>query len=397
MGRSSFATAALAGMLLLAHGDVPKTSAFVPPTAAGALQRLPSRQHYDHSSRKREALSLAGHRKQGGAAAAETRTAASNNCNMGGPCGGSSSRSNPTCCAASFSSGEDALAGPSTISSLPGAVSSAAVVDERKERKEGGGVQEAEVEVGRNASWDGGGGLIPIPVAAAARPAAGDAGEAAATSGVWGVEERSLEPELEWEGDEGAAWTEFEDWLVQDTYSRYAIGSGKYVLWRRMVREVPELMERTPQEARRRWLRLTGRLGGGIDGQGGREEEGGAGSPVLDTYYVQPPVLEQWEEIVEGDGIGSFRGNVFGQRGLADGTAMTTAPVDVSGKKIQDQYVATQCGVVYELGERRETDIVVQASSKMLKIAPATVLALAGAFYALTALSHHVQVEVFVI
>lgn len=38
-----------------------------------------------------------------------------------------------------------------------------------------------------------------------------------------------------------------------------------------------------------------------------------------------------------------------------------------------------------------------QASSKMLKIAPATVLALAGAFYALTALSHHVQVEVFVI
>lgn len=41
--------------------------------------------------------------------------------------------------------------------------------------------------------------------------------------------------------------------------------------------------------------------------------------------------------------------------------------------------------------------VVVQASSKMLKIAPATVLALAGAFYALTALSHHVQVEVFVI
>lgn len=41
--------------------------------------------------------------------------------------------------------------------------------------------------------------------------------------------------------------------------------------------------------------------------------------------------------------------------------------------------------------------VVVQASSKMLKIAPATVVALAGAFYALTALSHHVQVEVFVI
>lgn len=56
------------------------------------------------------------------------------------------------------------------------------------------------------------------------------------------------------------------------------------------MREVPELMERTPQEARQRWLRLTGRLGGGINGEGGREEERGdraPGSPALDTFYVQ--------------------------------------------------------------------------------------------------------------
>ena len=52
---------------------------------------------------------------------------------------------------------------------------------------------------------------------------------------------------------------------------------------------------------------------------------------------MKPPVLEQWEEIVEGDSMGSFRGNVFGQPGLADGTAMTTAPIDVSGRRIQDQ------------------------------------------------------------
>ena len=38
-----------------------------------------------------------------------------------------------------------------------------------------------------------------------------------------------------------------------------------------------------------------------------------------------------------------------------------------------------------------------QASRNMLKIAPATVLALSAAFCAFTALSHHVQVEVFVI
>eukprot|EP00752_Nemacystus_decipiens_P013338 g11808.t1 len=300
----------------------------------------------------------------------------------------------PTCCCvASTSGGDDAGAGPSTASPLPGAVASAAVVEESKERKEGDSIP----DVGMDATWGGGGGgLTPVAAAMGTR----GAGEAEAASGAWEVVEMSLEPEFEWEAGAGAAWTEFEDWLVQDTYSRYAIGSGKYVLWRRMVREVPELMERTPQEARQRWLRLTGRLGGGINGERGREKERRdmvPGSPVLDTFYVQPPVLEQWEEIVEGEGIGSFRGNVFGQRGLADGTAMTTAPVDVSGRKIQDQYVATQCGVVYELGERRETDMVVQASSKMLKIAPATVVALAGAFYALTALSHHVQVEVFVI
>lgn len=61
------------------------------------------------------------------------------------------------------------------------------------------------------------------------------------------------------------------------------------------------------------------------------------------------------------------------------------------------QYVATKCGVVYELGERRRVDLVDQAQSKLSKFAPLTGLALATAFYALTVLSHHVQVEVFVI
>lgn len=220
MGRSSPTTAAVAGvLLLLAHGEVPQTSAFVPPTAAGALQRLPSRRHSAHSSREREASSLAGHPRQGGAAAANTRTTtAPNNCNLGRP--RRSNRSIPTCCAASSSSVDDAGAGPSTASLLASAVSSAAVVEESKEREEGGGVPK--VEVGRNATWGGGGGLIPIPVAAGVGTGAGDAGEAGATSGAWRLVGTSLKPEFEWEDDAGAAWTEFEDWLVQDTYSRCA-------------------------------------------------------------------------------------------------------------------------------------------------------------------------------
>lgn len=46
-----------------------------------------------------------------------------------------------------------------------------------------------------------------------------------------------------------------------------------------MVREVPELMERSPREARQRWLRLTGRL------EGGREDV--PGSPPLNDFYLQ--------------------------------------------------------------------------------------------------------------
>lgn len=61
---------------------------------------------------------------------------------------------------------------------------------------------------------------------------------------------------------------------------------------------------------------------------------------VKPTRSLQPPVLEEWEELAEGDGMGSFKGNVFGQPGLADGTAMTTAPVDVAGRRIQDQVMA---------------------------------------------------------
>ncbi|CAM9451870.1 unnamed protein product, partial [Sphacelaria rigidula] len=80
-----------------------------------------------------------------------------------------------------------------------------------------------------------------------------------------------------------APWSEFEDWLLQDTYPRYVIGSGKHVLWQRMVREVPELMERSPQEARQRWLRLTGRL----DIQG----EQLPGSPPLDSFYLQVDMI----------------------------------------------------------------------------------------------------------
>ncbi|CAM9543529.1 unnamed protein product, partial [Choristocarpus tenellus] len=186
------------------------------------------------------------------------------------------------------------------------------------------------------------------------------------------------------------SWGDFEDWLIQDTYSRYVVGSGKHVLWRRMVREVPELMGRTPGEARERWLKLTSRL----------EGDSTPGSPKLEDFYLQPPVLEGWEEeVVDSVKTGSFCGRVFGQKGLADGAPVTTACVDVTGRRLEDQYIITQCGVVYELGEKKPVDIVSEAKGfgGMLKVAPVTLLALSTAFYAATILSHHLQVEIFVV
>lgn len=90
------------------------------------------------------------------------------------------------------------------------------------ERKEAGGGVAAVPEVGasNSDSW-GGGGLIPSLAAAAAAPspAVGEANavEAGAATEGWGVVEGGSTRESEWEG---AAWTEFEDWLIQDTYSR---------------------------------------------------------------------------------------------------------------------------------------------------------------------------------
>lgn len=73
----------------------------------------------------------------------------------------------------------------------------------------------------------------------------------------------------------------------------------------------------------------------------------------------QPPVLEQWEEVTEGQNgmtgsFRSFRGNVFGQKGVADGTVMTTAPVDASGRRIQDQVQTVhRCAVSFDGYTRR--------------------------------------------
>lgn len=204
-------------------GDVPLAAGFVPPIAAPALLRLPRGCHHPSSSSYEvEQLSsrLTGRCRHGSiaapsaAVAAHTRLfTAPNNCNY------RVRRTIPTCtAAASSSSGDDNLPGTggegtaaagstsAAASSSPSAVITAA--EEGNEQKGGG---EA---VGSTSNPEAG--LIdPFVVAPGA-------GAARAAPGGWGAAAGSFASDFEWEGAEGAAWTEFEDWLVQDTYSRCA-------------------------------------------------------------------------------------------------------------------------------------------------------------------------------
>jgi len=212
MGPPRTATGSAAvGLLLLAGGDV-SALAFIPPNpnAASGVPRLPSWSQPVSPSRARDLPSLAGHGRHDNRAAANPGY-----CNFVG---------RRSCAAGGFATGEETLQGSSS-SSTGGAVGAAAVVEggsEREERDRGVGVV---TEVGTNNSsnsW-GGGGLTPSLATAAATtsPVAGeaDAVEAGAAPEGWGVVDGIISTQTsEWEG---AAWTEFEDWLIQDTYSRY--------------------------------------------------------------------------------------------------------------------------------------------------------------------------------
>jgi hypothetical protein len=118
-------------------------------------------------------------------------------------------------------------------------------------------------------------------------------------------------------------WTEVEDWLLQDTFARFAIGSGKHVLWRRMVQEVPELVNRSPDDARQRWLHLTGRQ----SSQSAAAAAAAGGKPATDSFYVQPPLLEDWLELDDG----TFEGTLSGWQGLSDGITVRTSGVELQG------------------------------------------------------------------
>lgn len=134
----------------------------------------------------------------------------------------------------------------------------------------------------------------------------------------------------------------------QDTFARYAVGSGRHVLWHRMVTEVPELIGRSPDAVRSRWLHLTGRLrhsdqrshhhrhnhptttaaSATATAVAEAVETRTEGAPDLATFYLQPPLLKEWIELPEG----GFEGSVQGLGGVADGVTLRTREVEPEGE-----------------------------------------------------------------
>jgi hypothetical protein len=187
---------------------------------------------------------------------------------------------------------------------------------------------------------------------------------------------------------EALPWSEMEDWLVQDAFERFSIGDGRYVMWRRLVMEVPELLGRSPEDARARWLELTGK----------REME-------EQPFYEQPMVLERWEDL----GTGSFSGCVVGHPGVADGTLLQTAPVDLDGRHLSEMYIKTRGGVVYELGSSLLSDGSIalvggeilrgaaQGAASVMPLALGTAATIASVMTIGAILTHHLQIEVFIV
>mmetsp|Transcript_3476 Transcript_3476/g.5146 ORF Transcript_3476/g.5146 Transcript_3476/m.5146 type:complete len:301 (-) Transcript_3476:15-917(-) len=214
-------------------------------------------------------------------------------------------------------------------------------------------------------------------------------------------------------------WSEVEDWIIQDSISNFVVNGcgGRYIMWRRFSREMPELAGRHPMAVRQRWLELSG-----------RENNQG-----VENLYLQPPILEDWE--VEGDpsdqllveqalvggGSRSCSGRVQGLQGVADGSFILTAPVTWGSPatSIEDQYITTTCGAVFELGTPRQAplglpasqllqgnleaaaDLVTssQSSSLIANVGKAaTAMALMGSSVAaLATLTKHLDVNVFIV
>jgi len=132
-----------------------------------------------------------------------------------------------------------------------------------------------------------------------------------------------------------STWDERELWALEDAVPRYAIESGRHVLWDRLARDVPELVMRSAYELRACWLDPPVTLQKGN---------------LKDAPVECPPRLEQWERLEDG----SVRGVLYGVLGVRDGCVRATVaaiPAAAGSVAEAEQWcVRTRDGDVFQLG-----------------------------------------------
>ena len=134
-------------------------------------------------------------------------------------------------------------------------------------------------------------------------------------------------------------WDERETWALEDHVRRFCVDGGRFVLWRRLSLEVPELLSRSPKELRARWLAL----------KTAREQ-------IPAMTWEDVPCLEQWQCVAPG----RYQGELHGAPGLQDGSLSVTIQHDaeaVAANEMVDLFgeqwcVRTRTGDLFQLGER---------------------------------------------
>ena len=133
-------------------------------------------------------------------------------------------------------------------------------------------------------------------------------------------------------------WDKRELWALEDSVPRYSLEDGELVLWRRMTLEVPELITRTPDELRSRWLALQSAAGA---------------HPVA---AANPPSLENWE----ASRGGKFEGEIFGVQGVRDGSVRAVVRgINATASSVYSEAarwcVRTSGGDLFQLGVPRRS------------------------------------------
>ncbi len=200
-------------------------------------------------------------------------------------------------------------------------------------------------------------------------------------------------------------WKEKELWALEDAVPHYSLDSGNLVLWRRMGLDVPELLNRTPDELRARWFALDG--------------------VPEDARADNPPCLENWECVGER----RYEGDLCGMGGVRDGSLRVVVEASKEGATdaAEHRCVRTSVGDVFQLGLPRPDesaepgtlpwawseggiDGVVEAArarggdtraaivrSPAVRMAGGALLAAAAAGGAFALSGHHVDVSVFIV